>query len=148
MTNIWRYSLIFAFTVIIDQLIKGTTQGFLGSQESLVLFDYLIIKEVKTSQISLWTNRFLYCSSVLFLIYMMKNTIVYRNKSFINGLFRTFIMIGLFTTFLDLSSMGYFVDYIYLFKIPLSLGKILFIIGAISLLFINLKGKSSETHTV
>ncbi len=139
MNNIWRYSLIFAFTVIIDQLIKGTTQGFLGSENSLVVFDFLVIQEIKTNKIGLWLNRFLYYSSAVSLIYMIKSTIVNRNKSFSKGLFRTFIMIGLFTTFLDLSSLGYFVDYIYFFKVPLSIGKLLFVIGLVSISIINFK---------
>jgi hypothetical protein len=139
MTNIWRYSLIFAFTIILDQLIKGTIQGFLGSQEVVEVFSGLIIQEIKTPPSELWLNRCLYLSSLLGLVYMIRNTILYRNKNFLLGLFRTFIMIGLFTTFLDFSTTGYFVDYIYLLGVPLSFGKILFVVGLMFLLISKLK---------
>ncbi len=139
MNNIWRYSLIFAFTVIIDQLTKASVQGFLGSQTVVEVFSGLVIQEIKTQKIEMWLNRSLYSLSFLALIYMIRNTIIYRNKSFYLGLLRTFIMIGLFTTFLDLSSLGYFVDYIYVVGFPLSLGKLFFIFGFISLNINNLK---------
>ena len=78
-------------------------------------------------------------SSLIGLIYMIKNTVVYRNVSFIDGLLRTFVMIGLFSFFWDMVTLGYLVDYFKIIILTLSLSKLMFFSGLAILVYRNLQ---------
>lgn len=138
MNNIWKYTLVFCFTVITDQLIKGSIQGFVENGNTIQILPMVFFMESKFLSLKLPWSKVLAYTALLTNIYVIKNIIIFRNKSFYLGLMRTFLMIGLFTVFLDQISLGYIVNYINIGGyINLSIGKSFLVIGSLTL-FTNL----------
>jgi len=132
--NIWKFSLVFSFTIIVDQLIKASIQGFVESQSQFEIIPYVYFTESRFLKVAMPWSKVLAYTSLLTMFYVSKNVVIYRNKSFFLGLMRTFLMVGLFTVFLDQISLGYIVNYINLFGvINLSIGKVYLIVGSIAL---------------
>ena len=147
MNNIWKFSLIFAFTVIFDQMLKGTVQGFMESDGSYKIFEGVYLKAIIGTQIENYLLLVCQLICLAVLIYLIRNIILYRNKSLLKGMLRTFSMIGVFTLLLDLLFTGYFVDYISIFGFGLSLGKVLLILSVPSLVIMNMRD-NNEANSI
>lgn len=146
MNNIWKYSLVLSFTIIIDQLIKGTAQSLIAN-----LGDFsLLAKNIYLTRIgnpsfifgldvglgALWSNRIaLYLDLILSFISIWW-IVKWRNRAPVKGWFLTLILTALLSSWLDRSMHGYTLDYLAITQnFSLSIADIYLLIGSLGLSF-------------
>lgn len=122
MQNIWKYSLLLAFSIIIDQLFKGSAQSLVDMPNSFeVLFEpfYLIrsrnfyfIFNIDLGLSKLWSNRLSLILILTLLGFAFWWTVKWRNTRPLAGWSLSLVACGLFSAFMDRYSHGYTLDYL------------------------------------
>ena len=157
MNNIWKYSLVLAFSIILDQLIKGTAQSLIPTEGGTVpLFGILsfvrlrnpdLIFGISLPVLGTYSNGIALsvCSALIFLT--LKKIVFYRNRNPLKGWAYTLLVTGLFTSWLDRATQGFTLDYLSVglgnTSLPFSVGDLFFLVGAILVLILELKGKKA-----
>lgn len=109
MNQIWRYSLLGAFLVIADQLIKGTVQTlFVGEspvQDSLVYLDYEVKKALFWGLFPVQNNFAFSILSIwlplLALFFLLKEMWIFRHKDPLMGWGMALLFTGVLSNLLD-----------------------------------------------
>tara|TARA_R110002072_G_scaffold288917_1_gene455370 strand:- start:42543 stop:43043 length:501 start_codon:yes stop_codon:yes gene_type:complete len=121
MKQIWKCSLIIAFLVMGDQLLKGTVQSFYQVNNYEEVTSYLWVGHTQNYGFLFGTGvnwpsfvrwPLLYILPVLLQFYFLKLIIIYRFANFRRLLAYTLITTGLFGNFLDRIIYGHVVDFI------------------------------------
>lgn len=156
MNNIWKYSLVLAFSIIIDQLIKGTAQSLVPSEGGTsAIFEFLYFCRIRNSELVFGINIPLISSiqntlAILFDFVIsglcLWYTVKFRNKFPIMGWGLSILLAGTFTSLMDRWTQGFTLDY-FLIKLgeinfSLSLGDIQVAIGLMIIFFCLPKLKS------
>ncbi|MCF8058022.1 MAG: signal peptidase II [Bacteriovoracaceae bacterium] len=156
MNNIWKYSLILAFSIILDQLIKGTSQSLIledGGISNLIgplsfvrFKNAYLIFGFNISTIKSYQNSIAILFSSGIIVYSLKEAIKNRNISPITGWSYTLMIAGFFTSWLDRISQGFTLDYLGLnfgsTLVTFSLGDILSVCGFFLLGILKIKKRS------
>jgi lipoprotein signal peptidase len=139
MNNIWKYSLVLAFSIIADQLIKGTAQSLLLEQNSTAviwgslsfarLLNPYLIFGINIPQLGEYQNLICHLIDLLLIIWILKKIIYFRNRGPVIGWGYTLWLMGIFTSWLDRVSHGYTLDYLSLQGMSFSLGDLYSIVG-------------------
>ncbi len=154
MNNIWKYSLVLSFTIIIDQLIKGTAQSLipaLGGFSVLVSELYLtrlgnsnFILGIDIGISSVWMNQIALYFDLILSFVCIWWIVKWRNRFPVKGWFLTLILTALFSSWLDRSMHGHTLDYLAITKkFSFSLADIYLFIGCLGLSFSLIKDKGS-----
>ena len=125
MNNIWKYSLILCFTVIVDQLIKGTAQTVvpnLGDYSELA--SGVFLTRLGNSNfifgidfgLNSWTNTIAQYFDLILCFVCIWWIVLWRNIAPHKGWCLTLILTAIFSSWLDRSLYGYTLDYISLGK--------------------------------
>ncbi len=148
MNNIWKYSLVLAFSIIADQLIKGTAQSLLLEQNSTAAFlgplsfarllNPNLIFGIKISALGDYQNLICHLIDLLLIFWILKKIVYYRNRGPIIGWGYTLWLMGVFTSWLDRVSHGYTLDYLSLGKFSFSLGDIYTVLGLVIIFWFEL----------
>ena len=158
MNNIWKYSLVLAFSIIIDQLVKGTAQSLIVNEGGVVsLLGPLNFVRIRNEELifglslpffNTYANTFaiVICTFLIFLC--LRKIVHFRNRSPITGWAYTLLLTGLFTSWLDRVSQGFTLGYLGLSLgettlVPFSIGDIYFFLGIISVVIFELRGRLS-----
>ncbi|MCR9203628.1 MAG: signal peptidase II [Halobacteriovoraceae bacterium] len=144
MNNIWKYSLVLAFSIICDQLTKGSIQSLLeyeGATYSLIDPILSVIRErnygflmgITFGLSPKLTNGLCAGLNSFLMMVCLYRIVVFRNTHPILGWGYTLLFSGLFTSWLDRLSQGFTLNYFLIGKGPIStsLGDLLFLSGLI-----------------
>ena len=161
MNNIWKFSLVLAFSIMGDQLIKGTIQSFIqNNSDHYIIFDqiFYLVRERNYKQIlglsffdKVLLDNYLavVIDSILILgsLYMI---IINRNKNLFLGWSYTLILSGLLTSWIDRITQGFTLNY-FLFKafdtkVTTAFGDIFFMLGILLVIFEKIRRKKNSTH--
>ncbi len=122
MNNIWKYSLVLAFSIILDQLLKGTAQSLISMEGGFhpISDTFLFVRESNAGLIfglhpffDLKTlNTFSWIVTLVFIIHFLRRIVFYRNRSPIRGWGYTLLLMGFFSSWLDRYSQGSTLDYL------------------------------------
>lgn len=122
MQNIWKYSLLLAFSIIIDQLFKGSAQSLVDVPNSHeLIFSPLFLVRARSfffafnldlGLSALWSNRISLVVIVSLLVLSLWWTVKWRNSRPLAGWSLSLISCGLFSSFMDRYSHGYTLDYL------------------------------------
>lgn len=145
MNNIWKYSLVLAFSIIIDQLVKGTAQTLIVEPNSSLDL-YGILSFVRTENHGLlfgfklpffetYQNLICHILDLGIIFWILKKIVFYRNRSPILGWSYTFWLVGIFTSWLDRVTLGYTLDYLKLKSWAFSMGDLYTILGLAMIVF-------------
>ncbi len=152
MNNIWKYSLVLSFTIIIDQLIKGTAQSLISTLGgfSLIASPFYLTRMTNPNFIfgldigigPIWSNKISLYADLLLSCYSIWWIVKWRNKAPVKGWFLTFILTALFSSWLDRSMHGHTLDYLSLYqKISFSIADIYLFVGLLGLSYLLIKKK-------
>jgi lipoprotein signal peptidase len=156
MNNIWKYSLVLAFSIIADQLVKGTAQSLISAEGGVVpLFSFLsfvrlrnenLIFGLKMPFLESYANGLAILTCSLLIFWCLKKIVINRNKSPLKGWAYTMLLTGLFTSWLDRISQGFTLDYLQVnfgssLALPFSVGDIFFLCGVLSVMTLELKSR-------
>jgi lipoprotein signal peptidase len=150
MNNIWKYSLVLAFSIILDQLIKGTSQSLILEDGGVSpLIGDLFFTRFKNNDfvfglsiplLKNYQNTISMFFSLGIIFYSLKAVVKNRNKKPLKGWAYTLIISGFFTSWLDRVSQGFTLDYLGLqFNdtiFAFSLGDIMTVLGILMITFI------------
>lgn len=151
MNNIWKYSLVLAFSIILDQLLKGTAQSLIPMPGEVyeVYSSFFFVREVNPyfpfgiKIISQYANTICWITHVGLIFYSLKKIIYFRNRNPIKGWGVTFLLMSFFTSWLDRYSQGSTLDYLAIGSrnthFSFSYGDISFFIGLVILFYSFLK---------
>lgn len=154
MNNIWKYSLVLAFSIIIDQLIKGTAQSLLLEPTSIMpivsLFNFVraenhgVIFGIEPSFMRNYQNTICHLLDLALMVWVLKKIIYFRNKSPLLGWGYNLWLVGLFTSWLDRVTLGYTLDYLSIGKrlIVFSLGDLFTALGVLMVITLEYKFKT------
>lgn len=153
MNNIWKYSLVLAFSIIVDQLVKGTAQTLIAEPNSSLDL-YGLISFVRTENHGLifglelpflktYQNLICHLLDLGIIFYILKKIIFYRNRSPLLGWSYTFWLVGVFTSWLDRVTLGYTLDYLKLKSWAFSMGDLYTIIGLLMIGLLELRYKKA-----
>ena len=146
MQNIWKYSLLLAFSIIIDQLLKGSAQSFVEIPEAKEVFFHplYILRErnfffmfgIDLGLTPLWSNRLCLFFNYALLGTLFWWTVIWRNRRPIAGWSLSLMACGIFSSTMDRYSHDFTLDYLGLhlsqdLMLPFSLGDLLFLSGSI-----------------
>lgn len=145
MNNIWKYSLVLAFSIICDQLIKGSIQSLLeyeGATKPLFKSLVLIIRErnyffpmgFSLGASEKIANTIAILADSLLMFGCLYRIVIFRNKDPFMGWGYTLIFSGLFTSWMDRFSQGFTLNYLSFLGISTSFGDLLFLFGLIIVL--------------
>lgn len=153
MNNIWKYSLVLAFSIIVDQLIKGTAQSLIVNDGGVVhLFGPLSFVRIRNlffifgfniSFLSEYINAIslTVCTGLIF--WTLKKIVINRNINPLKGWAYTLFLIGLFSSWLDRVTQGFTLSYLKVdfgfLMVPFSVGDIFFFCGIIAILFMEIR---------
>jgi len=155
MQNIWKYSLVLSFTIIIDQLIKGTAQSLIPSLGgfSLIFPSFYLTRLANpyfifgidigigpkwSNGIALYLDLILSCVSIWWIV-------KWRNRATAKGWFLTLILTALFSSWLDRSMHGHTLDFLSIGKVyNFSVADLYYIVGVIGLTILTLKEKKKS----
>jgi lipoprotein signal peptidase len=151
MQNVWKYSLLLAFSIIIDQLFKGSAQSLVEiPSASEVLFEPLYLIRSRNYLFFLhfdfglspnWSNRISLIFNVAALLGCFWWTIKWRNVRPDAGWSLSLIACGLFSSTMDRYSHGFTLDYLGLKLsdsswVNFSLGDLEFLLGLVMGIFL------------
>ncbi len=151
MNNIWKYSLVLAFSIILDQLLKGTSQSLIAAPgEFHEVYSYVfLVRETNPfwpfgiDIFPSYANTICWIFHIFLIFYSLKKIVYFRNRDPLKGWAITFLLMGFFTSWLDRFSQGRTLDYIAIGKsepfLSFSIGDLSFIIGFFLLGFTFLK---------
>lgn len=155
MNNIWKYSLVLSFTIIIDQLIKGTAQSLIPNLGgfSLLASEVYLTRLGNANFIfgfdiglgATWTNRIALYFDFIMSFVSIWWIVKWRNKAPLKGWFLSLILTALFSSWLDRTMHGYTLDYLAITKkFSFSIADIYLFIGSIGLGSLLFKDKRSS----
>lgn len=157
MNNIWKYSLVLAFSIILDQLVKGTAQSLIPSEGGVVdLFGPLSFVRIRNENlifglplplITSYANALAIISSSSLILWSLKRVVINRNVNPLKGWAYTLFLTGLFTSWMDRATQGFTLDYLGIeilgSLIPFSIGDLYFLIGMVLIASLEVKGRIS-----
>lgn len=152
MNNIWKYSLVLSFTVIIDQLIKGTAQSLIPALGgfSVIASDFYLTRVGNINLIfgidiglgPLWTNKVAQYFDLVLCLISIWWIVKWRNRAPAKGWFLTLTLTALFSSWLDRTMHGHTLDYLSVAKkVSFSIADGYLFVGCIGLSVLLLKDK-------
>ncbi|MAF77756.1 MAG: hypothetical protein CME60_06305 [Halobacteriovoraceae bacterium] len=153
MNNIWKYSLVLSFTVIADQLIKGTAQSLIPTLGGFsVLFSEVYLTRlanpffifgIDLGLSSSWSNEISEYLNLLLCFPAIWWIVKWRNRAPHKGWCLTLILTALFSSWLDRNLHGHTLDYLSITKnFSFSIADLYLFIGLMGLTFFTLKERS------
>jgi lipoprotein signal peptidase len=139
MTNIWRFSLVLAFSIILDQVLKGIAQGFLDHGTTVELLPRLLFGSFSVAKVSNGVNSLLIFFTVIVSFLLLRSIVLNRNMSFMAGMARTFILSYLCSNFLDRMGNEYIVNYLSYFDMNFSLSLAMLFFGIVILFLMSFR---------
>lgn len=159
MNNIWKYSLVLAFSIICDQLIKGSIQSLLEYEgatkplfDSLVLIirerNYFFPMGFSFGASEKVVNTIAIIIDTLLMFGCLYRIVIFRNKDPFMGWGYTLVFSGLFTSWMDRFSQGFTLNYFSIGGLSTSLGDLLFLSGLVIVITKELMRYRSATDTL
>lgn len=146
MNNIWKYSLVLAFSIICDQLIKGSIQSLLeyeGATKPLFGSLLTVVRErnyhflfgISFGETAKIANILSITLNSTLMMVCLYRTVIFRNNNPLLGWGYTLAFSGLFTSWMDRLSQGFTLNYFSFFGVSTSLGDLLYLMGLGLILF-------------
>jgi|GEM_PF-2148478 len=162
MNNIWKYSLLLAFGVIIDQLAKGSAQSLIsvpGGEDYIGLgFSFTrvtnsgLIFGLTVPSLGSYLNSLSVACSSLVIIILIRQIILWRNMRPHFGWALSLILLGVFSSWLDRISHAKTLDYLSLkagsLFLSFSLADLSLCLGIAYFIFLVLKEKYFEANSL
>lgn len=161
MNNVWKYSLVLAFSIILDQLIKGSIQSLLeyeGAVKELISSFFYVIRErnyaffggITIAPLKTYINSIAILFDSVLMFTNIYRLVWFRNRLPLLGWGHTLILAGLFTSWLDRYSQGFTLNYLMfdlrIIKVTTSLGDFLFLAGLFLTIPLEVKWRKCETN--